>query len=177
MKSHGPNLDYGVSRSARPRTSTSTAEGTPVDPLDWLSELLETGGVAAALAYLNSRVEHMSTAIYRLVGHTLHMDAYYDAMGGQPLAVLRSVPLGDSFCQYAIRDGAFVTEESMFEGRMADSPLRPFVSSYVGFALTAQGGYLGALCHFDIVPRSISSEEFDFQKRAAALVSRHLVSG
>ncbi|MGA0571279.1 hypothetical protein ACO2Q9_11235 [Variovorax sp. VNK109] len=168
MHASGPVLSYGDRR----RSATLPE----VDPIGWTEELLAVGGIDAALAFLNTRVEHRSSAIYRLAGSKLHLTHYFDASGNRPLAILEHIPLGDSFCQFALRDGSFYVEESRNDIRISRTPLPPVMSSliasYVGFPmLSADSSFIGTLCHFDIVARSITSAEMDVQRRAAAILS------
>ncbi|MES2052201.1 MAG: hypothetical protein V4455_09595, partial [Pseudomonadota bacterium] len=74
------------------------------DPYQSLQDLLQKQGLKAGLAFLNDRVPHRFTAIYRLDNMMLRRVELVDK-GGSPLEVdgLEAVPLETSFCQFVLR--------------------------------------------------------------------------
>ncbi|KQP15186.1 hypothetical protein [Pseudorhodoferax sp. Leaf267] len=78
---------------------------TPDRTYEILAGILELRGPAAGLAYLNDGVPHRYTAIYRLDCGNLRSVHLHDKRGEIMQSFLAEVPLGDSFCQFVLRDG------------------------------------------------------------------------
>ncbi len=129
-----------------------------------LRSILNEGGINDALAFLNKRVDHRFSAIYRLDGSNLRMVHFYDREGtDQPLEVLKVVPFKHSLCHLAVRDGEFDTQDARLDPEVSPSGFRRVMISYVGFPLVKPNGELyGTFCHFDLVPREVSEEEIEF---------------
>ncbi|HEY1103096.1 MAG TPA: GAF domain-containing protein [Burkholderiaceae bacterium] len=143
--------------------------------LDQFTDILRTQGVAASLRYLNQRVEHRCTAIYGLEAMTVRNLYLYDREGALIPEALGVVPLGDSFCQHALRDGPFGTDDSAADARLAGSPFQGVVVAYHAVPLSrGTADLIGTLCHFDFVPRSMSDAEFAFLQKAARMLPTYL---
>lgn len=142
--------------------------------IDTFETILATGSRVQALAYLNRRVDHRFTAIYRLQDALMKNVDLVDKEGiGLP--DLQEVPLGNSFCQFALRDGSFLTSESGQDGRLDGHPYQGVVGSYVGLPLLGNDGNLwGTFCHFDIANRQLQDGEFDFLQKVARVLPRYL---
>ena len=148
---------------------------TATDSISSLSQVLCTEGIVAALAFLNRRVEHRCTAIYRLEAMTVRNVYLYDRQGELLPESLGVVPLQDSFCQHVMRDGAFGTSNSTADTRLDGGPFQGVVMAYHGVPLLDDAGQLfGSLCHFDFESRPLSDEEFAFLQQAASAFSAHL---
>ncbi|MDM0072924.1 GAF domain-containing protein [Variovorax sp. J2P1-59] len=144
-------------------------------PTAEFEQILRNEGVLAGLRFLNQRVEHRCTAIYRLEAMTVRNLYLYDREGALLPESLGVVPLGDSFCQHAIREGAFLTDDSRADPRVDGSPFKGVVLAYHGIPLVDKSGQLfGTLCHFDFEPRRLSDQEFEFLQEAARVLSTHL---
>lgn len=132
-------------------------------------------GVDGALKLLNQRVPHRFTAVYRLIGQALHNIATADKhLHLEPLD-LAVVPLKDSFCQFVLRDGLFLTRESGSDNRLDGHPYSGVVGSYVGVPIRNRDGKLaGTLCHFDVESHDISDDEYLLLDRAARLMPAFL---
>lgn len=142
--------------------------------LSQLESVLARDGRVAGLAFLNKRVDHRFTAIYRLDKALMKNVALVDKEG-LGLPDLQEVPLGNSFCQFALRDGRFLTSESGKDARLDGHPYQGVVGSYVGLPLLGNDGQLwGTFCHFDIASQSLQDEEFDFLQKAARMLPRYL---
>ena len=136
-----------------------------------LKSQLDAGGILAALKYLNSRIEHRFTAIYKFQGPMQRAVFIYDKLGHSENrfnAIARSESLG-----------RFITVSQPFG--ITDSATDPFVkaqghsspvTSFYGVSLS-QGNTTptGSLCHFDLKPQSVPSPvERDFINRARNLL-------
>lgn len=148
-----------------------------MDNYTQLAESLDNGGLEAGLRFLNQRVDHRFTAIYRLQDMVLHnvelvdkvVDDDFDRSG------LQSVPLGDSFCQFVLRDGFFRTSRTTGMEALNGHPYQGVMESYVGLPLMSSPDTMfGTLCHFDFGERPLSDEEFTFLQRVARLLPRYL---
>lgn len=140
-------------------------------PLAEFTEALELQGVEAALAVLNTRVAHRYTAIYQLDGNVLRNLFLYDKAGETLPQHLAAVDMGMSFCQFVLRDGAFLTDNSAFDSRLDGHPYKGVMVAYHGVPMTsAEGDLVGTLCHFDVEPRGLTSGEFECLQTAAQLL-------
>ncbi|QTD46602.1 guanylate cyclase [Ottowia testudinis] len=139
---------------------------------------LDQGGLPAGLKFLNDRVSHRFTGVYRLQGGTMHNAGLIDKRGEIAPDALLAVPLTSSFCQFVLRDGVFATGLSGSDDRLAGHPYQGVLNSYVGLPLTRTGDDLqGTLCHFDFEPVQVPEPEFDFLRKAALLLPRYLPRG
>ena len=136
--------------------------------------LLSTEGLHAALKFLNQRVPHRFTAVYRLDDLVLRVVDMVDKDGLNDMQ-LESVPLGDSFCQFALRDGSFLTAGSGGDSRLDGHPYQGVVESYVGLPLArADGELFGTFCHFDLAGRPVNDEEYTFLTQVVGVLPRYL---
>jgi GAF domain-containing protein len=146
------------------------AEGQAV--LRRFAAVLDEDGPTAALAILNQRVPHRFTAIYELKDNVFRNIALVDKECSVDTFSLLAVPLEDSFCQFVLRDGCFVTGDSGADDRLHGHPYCGVVRSYIGVPIPRQeGGLYGTLCHFDLAAHAVSDEEFLLLEHAAQLVS------
>jgi GAF domain-containing protein len=144
-------------------------------PLADLTRVLAAEGALAGLAFLNQRVTHRCTAIYRLEAMTVRNLYLFDREGLLLPESLGVVQLDESFCQHAMRDGSFLTEDTRADSRVDGSPFKGVVVSYHGLPLLdARGELFGTLCHFDFVPRSLADSEFEFLQKAARVLPAYL---
>ena len=139
---------------------------------------LEQGGLADGLRFLNERVPHRFTGVYRLRDGTLHSVGLFDKLNEVLPEGLKAVPLGDSFCQFVLRDGGFSTACTAQDERLNGHVYQGVVGSYIGLPLTHRGDDLqGTLCHFDFEDRApVSEDEYAFLNKAALLLPRFLPS-
>ena len=132
-------------------------------------------GLPGALAVLNRRVPHRFTAVYRLVGQALHNVATADKHLHLDALDLKVVQLKDSFCQFVLRDGLFLTQESGADPRLDGHPYRGVVGCYVGVPVRTRDGRLaGTLCHFDLESHEMPDDEYLLLDRAARLMPAFL---
>lgn len=136
---------------------------------------LAHGGLTAALAVLNRRVPHRFTAVYRLLGPSLHNIATVDKHHHLDPIDLKVVPLKDSFCQFVLRDGLFLTRDSGTDIRLDGHPYSGVVGCYVGVPIAGRDGKLaGTLCHFDLESHDVDDDEYLLLDRAAMLMPAFL---
>ena len=136
-----------------------------------LEGILRTQGLAAGLQFLNDRVPHRFTGIYRVDGQVLHNVAVIDKQQPSDIGFLKQVPLGDSFCQFVLRDGQLVTTDSARDSRVDASPYKGVMGAYVGLPLAMVPGELfGTFCHFDFEPQPMDDGEFEFLTRVARVL-------
>lgn len=148
---------------------------TPTSALDELQRCLNAGGLSAGLEFLNKRVLHRFTAVYQFEGDAFKLMAMFDKLHEAVPDLLGFVPFDESFCQYSVGLGQFVTSDSMEDHRLDGHIHQATVASYVGLPLTRpQGGLYGSLCHFDLVRQRISDPEFAFLQEATPVVAQYL---
>lgn len=136
--------------------------------------LLETQG-PAGLAFLNARVAHRYTGIFRLHQGALHNTFLHDKQGEIVPEFLQVVPLADSFCHLTIRDGVFKTSDSTHECDLDGHKYQGVLRSYVGLPLVdSRGGLYGTICHFDEQALGLPDEEFEIFHQAAKLLPGYL---
>lgn len=139
---------------------------------DEVAKALAQRGLEGALGVLNRRVPHRFTAVYRLVGRALHNVATVDKHLHLDPLDLKVVPLEDSFCQFVLRDGLFLTQASGGDARLEGHPYRGVVNCYVGVPIPdAQGRLAGTLCHFDLQDHAIDDDEYLLLDRVARLMT------
>ena len=132
---------------------------------------LAQNGLMGVLRFLNARVPHRFTAVYRLDHQMLVNIATFDKHLHLEALDLKAVPLNDSYCQFVLRDGLFLTDDSGQDARLEGHPYAGIVGSYIGVPISRKAGSLhGTLCHFDLASHPISDEEFLLLERAALLL-------
>lgn len=145
--------------------------------LSTFAAVLELEGLEAGIRFLNKRVLHRFTAVYRLEDTVMRIVHVLDKEGGKVLPALTNVPLADSFCQFVIRDGGFVTSNSAQDYRLAGHKYQDVIASYVGMPLRGRNGQLwGTFCHMDLVPRPINNQELEFLQQVAVLLQPPLAN-
>ena len=141
--------------------------------LQHFEDLLSRQGTHAALKFLNQRVSHRFSAIYRLDKNDLEIVELIDKLDDAATAPLSRVPFSQSFCEIAVRDGGVKTSNSALDKKLDGLPNQGVLLSYVGLPLMQQAGNLyGTLCHYDTTKQDISDSEFAFLQHAAALMNR-----
>lgn len=142
-----------------------------------LTHILDTQGLDAGLKWLNSRVPHRWTAIYKLDNQLMFNMAIVDKENHTELGALAVVPLQDSFCQFAMSDGQFRSHNTGEDNdfRLHEHAYKGVLNAYVGLPLMSDPDTMyGTLCHFDNSPIPIADDEFAFLQRVAQLLPRYL---
>ena len=112
---------------------------------------IETECWAQALAFLNEGVPHRYTAAYRIRESIFENVALHDKKGEVRPDFLAAVPFEASFCQFVLRDGVFMTEDSARDGRLDGHPYQGVMISYHGVPIAETREHVvGTLCHFDV---------------------------
>ncbi|MDB5964926.1 MAG: hypothetical protein JWQ72_1426 [Polaromonas sp.] len=144
---------------------------------DWLTHSLDrvrarltSGGVAAALAFLNERVPHRFTGIYRFQAEAVRNVFLHDKLN-MPQGFVRGVPREDSFCRFIQPSTPFHVVDSAADARLAGHRYRGVVGAYYGVALSGTPGVVvGSLCHFDFGVLVMPPGEAVLLQRAASLL-------
>lgn len=133
-------------------------------------------GIPAALAYLNSWVPHRFTTVYKLEGGIFRATHVFDKEKKVGPDDIQPFKLRGSFCEIALREGAFLTLDSALDARTLGRPDRGVVRSYVGAPLSlADNQIYGTLCHNDFVEqRAIDAQHYEHFKQSAALLAHYL---
>lgn len=143
-----------------------------------LLAILRGRGLDAGMEALNASVAHRYTGIFHIAGPRLYNVHVYDKLGQSRLEGLAVVTLADSFCQFVLRDGELLTENSLHDERLVDSPYRGVVVAYHGVPIGDNlGGLWGTLCHFDFEERGLSEKQYELLKAAGHMLYpfvRHL---
>ncbi|WP_426146259.1 guanylate cyclase [Polaromonas sp. DSR2-3-2] len=134
----------------------------------------DTDDLHGALRYLNARTTFRYTAIYRLDGQMMRNIYLYDRQGENPTS-LCEVPLGDSFCQFVMRDNGFNTVNSADDARLLGHPYQGVMNSYFGLPLSRKAGTIfGTLCHFDVEPMMIPDGEISLLEAVSPVLMDQL---
>lgn len=129
----------------------------------------------AGLEYLNERVPHRFTAVYRLAGDHLRNLYLHDKQGEVVPEFLKVVPFEHSFCQFVLRDGIFLTSDSATDRRLDGHPYQGVMVTYHGVPLLDNRGELfGTMCHFDVVSYELPDAELELLRLAARALPRYL---
>lgn len=136
-----------------------------------LKSELDVGGIMAALKYLNGRVEHRFTAIYKLQGAMQRAVFLYDKQG-QPDPRFNAMTTSDSLGQYLTTSEPFGVANSATDAFLLERGHRSLAVAYYGVSLSpADTRPTGSLCHFDLKPQLLPSPvERDFLNRARSLL-------
>lgn len=130
---------------------------------------LRSHGLDAALGVLNRPLRHRYTAVYWMAdAQRLVNLGFFDKQGAPIPPDLRSVAYNQSFCQFAIRDGQFRTENSSLDTRLDGNIYQGVLNSYHAVPLVSmQGRMLGTISHFDTAALSLDDEDFDLLRLVA----------
>ncbi len=141
-----------------------------------LVKLLDACNIQAGLEYLNSRVPHRFTAIYKLDGDVFILQHFVDKLGEIAPQLLTKVPFDASFCQYSVGLGQFVSEDTINDQRLNGHPNQGTLGTYVGLPLTLMPfGLYGTFCHFDFDPNlRVTDEEFEYLQGAMRVLPKYL---
>lgn len=147
----------------------------PSSPVAEVRSILETAGFRAALEFLNQRVPHRYTIVYRFDGEAFYGMVVVDKLAQPVPSLFNRVPFVDSFCQYTVAEGEFSTPASLQDHRLEGHLHRANVQSYCGLPLTDPSGALyGTFCHLDLVPQTIGDAEYSFLQKAVLVLGEFL---
>ncbi|WP_219209736.1 GAF domain-containing protein [Variovorax boronicumulans] len=130
---------------------------------------LRKQGLDAALAVLNRPLAHRYSAVYWMPdAQRLVNVGFFDKQGDAVPSNLQTVAYNQSFCQFAIRDGQFRTENSSCDARLDGNIYQGVMNSYHAVPMVSmQGQVLGTICHFDTAARALADEDFELLRLVA----------
>lgn len=139
--------------------------------------VLKGSGLHAALKFLNSRVRHRFTGVYRFAPPLLRNVCLYDREN-PALRSMSSLQLKDTYCSIvAINGEPFQTDNATADSRLLLHPARFTALAYYGTPLTdSVGRCVGSLCHWDTRPRVLPPIEREFLLLVAPFVAREALS-
>lgn len=132
-----------------------------------VEDALSRGELRVALKILNGAAGLRYTAVYRFDGESLKSLALFDreAIGVQ---IWPDIPVRDSYCTFLRRQLVFVTENAAIDPLVAGHPKQGVIFSYCGAALRGPDGKpWGSICHFDLVPHTVSPADVAVLERVA----------
>ena len=134
-------------------------------------DLLRTRGLHAALGFLNARIRHRFTGVYRFDGRMLRNICMYDREN-PTTRVGDDSPLNETYCSITGAERMpFALDDSARDARVRTHPARASVISYCGVPiLAADGSAKGTLCHFDLRPRVAPVAEMPLMESVAPLL-------
>lgn len=136
-----------------------------------LKSQLDAGGILAALKYLNSRIEHRFTAIYKFQGPMQRAVFIYDKLGNSGNR-FNAISTSESLSRFITVTQPFGVTDSATDPFVKEQGHSSAVTSFYGVSLS-QGSTTptGSLCHFDVKPQGMPSPvERDFINRARNLL-------
>lgn len=147
-------------------------QSRPIGVVNDYVEVATQEGIAAVLVELNRRVPHRYTAVYRLEdGQLLRNVELVDKANEVRPEFLAKVPLETSFCQFVLRQGRFLTDDSSLDDRLNGHPYKGLMMAYHGVPVVDDGGSLiGTLCHFDVQSQPLTDKEFAHIEAVAKVI-------
>ncbi|GKT21887.1 guanylate cyclase [Acidovorax sp. SUPP3334] len=137
--------------------------------------LLQAEGLFPAMEALNHGIAHRYTGIFQVIESQLINVFLYDKQQEVRPEALAVVALDDSFCQFVLRDGSLLVDNSMHDERLLSSSFRGVVVAYHGVPVTyPRGGLYGTLCHFDLIEQSLAQPQFELLQAAGGLLYPYL---
>ena len=136
-----------------------------------LKSQLDADGIMGALKYLNSRIDHRFTAIYKFQGSMQRAVFLYDKLG-HPGNRFNAIATSESLGRFITVSEPFGVTDSASDAFLNENGHRSVVTSFYGVALSqAHTKPTGSLCHFDVKPQSLPTPvERDFLNRARNLL-------
>ena len=141
-----------------------------------LERELHQWGLHGALVYLNRRVPHRFTNIFRLSLGTFVPIGLVDKQSLLTLQSQKPVDFQYSMCRFSLDTGfesADVTHDERIQGHLPTDG----IGSYIGLPLRISSDELyGTVCHYDPQPQQVSEQELDFFKVAAVRLAHYLAT-
>ena len=138
-----------------------------------LKEIISSKGVREALKFLNGLAGHRFSAIYRFNNENLESVMLFDRENPE-LLTMPQIPILASYCVF-VRDTErrFSVENSIQDERVENHQKRLEVISYIGVPLLDEDGKMfGTICHFDVVPRSASTQDIELMEQMSKLLQK-----
>lgn len=137
------------------------------------SEILGRSGARDALAFVLGLSDYRCIGIFRFQDGRANAALHYDREQPQQLRA-QEVPDSATYCCF-VRDtrGLFATADALADPRLATHPARDTVRSYCGVPiLDPEGGLLGTLCHYDMVPRDPAQLDLELLVQVASALQQ-----
>ncbi len=140
--------------------------------------MVERDGIRGALAFLNGRVPHRFTGLYRFDPPQLRNVLIYDELN-PTLLLAEDARMEETYCSVVGRtEEPFWTDDAMADPRLEDHPARGSVRAYTGVLLEdAESEAFGTLCHFDVVPRPAPREDVGLMQAVAHAIRGEIAAG
>lgn len=139
-----------------------------------LRRTLLSGGMRAAIIFLNHQTTFRFTAVYRFDRDTLHNLCFYDRQSPH-IESSPDIPVLASYCVF-VRDlkQTFSMVNSHRDERVRDHPKRISVQAYCGVPLLDNNGNMfGSICHFNIEPMPIDEMDVALLEMMGGLITEH----
>lgn len=138
--------------------------------------LLGRSGASAALGFLNARTRFRFTGVYHVEPPLLRNVHLYDRENPTLNLSGEASRLDETYCSITHRTGApFATPDASNDPGLRAYAARASVLSYCGVPIGLDDGRpWGTLCHFDVRPRLLSSEELAVLAAVARVFGRLL---
>ncbi|WP_216613096.1 hypothetical protein, partial [Myxococcus xanthus] len=95
----------------------------------------------------------------------------HDKLGQARPEALAVVELADSFCQFVLRDGELMMQNTLHEEFLGNHRYRGVLLAYHGVPIGDNaGGLWGTLCHFDFEERGLSEGQYELLKAAGHML-------
>jgi len=140
------------------------------------AELLRERGLHPALGYLNARTRYRFTGLYHADPPLLHNVGLFDREnpGVDPSGAVTK--LDETYCAITCATAKpFVTADALNDTRLDAHAARDSILCYAGVPVRLGGGRTwGSLCHFDLRPRLLATEELAVLGTVAPVVAEWL---
>lgn len=143
-----------------------------------IARLLRDGGLHAALAYLNERTRYRFTGLYRVEPPLLRNIGLFDRENPGIDVSGGVTRLEESYCSLTSSAAApFMVQDAQSDERLVMHAARDSVLCYVGVPIRLPGGQpWGTLCHFDLRPRLLVTDELGALTTVAPVLTEWLAS-
>jgi len=159
-----------VFNRTQPYNSSTMSTPHELTPPQLLA-ILRGRGLGAGIAALNAGVRHRYTGVYRMAGSCLYNVQLHDKLGQARPEALAVVELADSFCQFVLRDGELMMQNTLHEEFLGNHRYRGVLLAYHGVPIGDNaGGLWGTLCHFDFEERGLSEGQYELLKAAGHML-------
>ena len=144
------------------------------DDIAKFKAVLAEYGLPGALEFLNRRVPHRFTAVYKFDGDVVRNMGIHDNVG-ETESPLPPTPAEHSLCSYVTAQQPFVSENILEDPRLSDHFQRGRVNAYIGLPLSRGPSHLyGTLCQMDPQEQKLSDSEHRFLEMVAPLLLDYL---
>ena len=137
------------------------------------ASLMATDGIRAALYSVLRKSDYRFISIFRFKDGKATSSVHVDR---NDLNARQAAEVADTatYCCYVRNsDRPFATADATTDSRTADHPAREVVRSYVGIPIfEPEGGFIGTLCHYDLVPRDPRQLDLELLLQVSSALAR-----